>query len=282
MDAFKVSSAHELLRKILDSLAASVSGLEVPGNNETSSTEIAAIIKTISKCSQLVDQVEPKSEPQRFGNTSYREWWSGLEPIYDDVMAPLGLSTELKHYFINSFGTPSRIDYGTGHELNFMAWFGGLLLTDHVKKTKGEDILRVFSNYYDLCRKVIRRYNLEPAGSHGVWGLDDHFHIVYILGASQLTPTSMDQGQEVTPASVLDRKFVKEHCRTNLYFGAINFIYEVKRGQFFEHSPILYDISGVASWSKIRTGMIKMYEAEVFSKFPVMQHFWFGSIYKLK
>lgn len=282
MKAFEASSAHKLLKKVLESLASSVSGLEVPVSGQTSNGAVATVIGAMSRCSELVDKVKPSDKPQRFGNTSFRKWNSGVAPIYDDAFLSLKLPGELKHYFVNAFGTVSRIDYGTGHELNFVAWFGGLLLGNHLSNVTGEDILRVFSCYYDLCRKIIRSYNLEPAGSHGVWGLDDHFHVVYILGASQLAPTSMDQGQEVTPASVLDRKFVAEHARTNLYFGAINFIYDVKRGQFFEHSPILYDISGVVSWRKIRTGMMRMYEDEVFHKFPVMQHFWFGSLYNLQ
>ena len=66
----------------------------------------------------------------------------------------------------------------------------------------------------------------------------------------------------------------------NLYFSAIGFIYDVKKGPFWEHSPMLYDISGVrAGWAKINKGMIKMYMAEVLSKFPVVQHFYFGSLF---
>lgn len=65
-----------------------------------------------------------------------------------------------------------------------------------------------------------------------------------------------------------------------MYFSAIGFIYDVKRGPFWEHSPILFDISGVtAGWAKINKGMIKMYNAEVLGKFPVVQHFPFGSLF---
>jgi serine/threonine-protein phosphatase 2A activator len=65
-----------------------------------------------------------------------------------------------------------------------------------------------------------------------------------------------------------------------MYFSAIGFIYDVKKGPFWEHSPVLYDISGIqAGWAKINKGMIKMYNAEVLSKFPVVQHFPFGSLF---
>ncbi|KAG5999916.1 Serine/threonine-protein phosphatase 2A activator 1 [Claviceps pusilla] len=82
------------------------------------------------------------------------------------------------------------------------------------------------------------------------------------------------------PSDVTNSTVVEDQRQTNMYFSAIGFINDVKRGPFWEHSPILFDISGIKDgWGKINKGMIKMYNAEVLSKFPVVQHFPFGSLF---
>ena len=56
-----------------------------------------------------------------------------------------------------------------------------------------------------------------------------------------------------------------------MYFGCIHFIKSVKKGApFGESSPMLNDISAVPSWDKVTSGLMKMFNAEVIGKFPVI------------
>lgn len=125
------------------------------------------------------------------------------------------------------------------------------------------------ASYLALIRKLIMTYTLEPAGSHGVWGLDDHSFIPYIFGSAQLGPAIADvrsvptEGSVVNapdPGDVVKADVVERERKTNMYFSAIGFIYDVKKGPFWEHSPMLYDISGIrAGWAKINKVCYSVY-----------------------
>jgi serine/threonine-protein phosphatase 2A activator len=62
---------------------------------------------------------------------------------------------EVKTYLLDSFGSYERIDYGTGHELNFVVF---LLCLFKLKVYKPDDfkslVNRVFQKYLELMRKI--------------------------------------------------------------------------------------------------------------------------------
>ena len=66
-----------------------------------------------------------------------------------------------------------------------------------------------------------------------------------------------------------------------MYFQCIKYIKNLKKGApFFESSPMLDDISRLGSWGKVSGGLLRLYEGEVLDKKPVVQHFFFGDIFR--
>ena len=45
--------------------------------------------------------------------------------------------------------------------------------------------LIAFSKYIEVIEMLRGLYRLEPAGSHGVWSLDDYHFLPFAIGASQ-------------------------------------------------------------------------------------------------
>ncbi len=62
-----------------------------------------------------------------------------------------------------------------------------------------------------------------------------------------------------------------------MYLAAIQFIHKVKKGPCGAFTRF-ERFSAMPTWTKIASGLIKMYRAEVLDKFVVMQHFLFGRL----
>ena len=229
---------------------------------------------------------------RRFGNPAYRTWAAKVSEESLGMMRALvektvpfhnsslskdtieSIALELNSYFIQSFGNQTRIDYGTGHETCFVAMLYCMATLGLLEKEDAKDIVCiVFREYLDTVRTIQRVYCLEPAGTRGVWGLDDYQILPFLWGSSQLV-----EQVTIKPSSIHSMEILNEYCETYLYVGCIKFIRDMKAGPFHETSPMLHDISGLESWKKINGGMVKLYMGELLSKIQVMQHFLLGSI----
>ncbi|TDL25553.1 Phosphotyrosyl phosphatase activator [Rickenella mellea] len=237
------------------------------------------MVRLLDQLDSWIDEIPPLPTPQRFGNLAFRTWGKRLEDHASELLEILlppqlkGFAPQLKPYLIISFGSFLRMDYGTGHE----AAFGLLLLCltlirffNPVPEEEREVVMTVFERYLRLCWKLQDVYKLEPAGSHGVWGLDDYSFLGYILGSAQL------RDQTIIPVSSILRPPLPP---SNLYYLSIMRIHQVKSGPFHEHSSQLHSIAvGVPNWGKVNSGLFKMYEAEVLWKRVVVQHLPLGGL----
>lgn len=276
---FRDSSTIKNYLGFIVSLSESIRGHKIsdPCHVSPVITKIISILQTLI---QFVDQIPPLQQSARYGNLAYRDWHNRMTENSDSFMLqllPTHLSSatiELTPYFTDSFGNSTRIDYGTGHETNFTAWLYCLARLGIINEEDYQAVVsRVFVKYLELMRMLQLVYSLEPAGSHGVWGLDDYHFLPFIFGASQLIDHKYMKPKSIHNEDILDN-FSNEY----LYLQCIQFVKKVKKGLFAEHSPLLDDISGVPNWNKVNTGLLKMYKVEVMDKVPIMQHFLFGSL----
>ena len=248
---------------------------------------VSAILAVLDRVQQLVDETPRDTDSastSRFGNPAFRVLYEKIVSTTDALLRTLpGLEAdqrararqELAVYFYESWGNAKRIDYGSGMELNFVCWL--LLLVKlgvlQLPRDAPAMVLRVFWRYIEIMRVIQATYWLEPAGSHGVWGLDDYHFLPFLWGAAQL----MDHAY-LRPKSIHDNEIVDECAKDYMYFACIQSINAIKTESLRWHSPMLDDISSVRSWSKVNEGMVKMYRAEVLLKLPIAQHIFFGSL----
>jgi serine/threonine-protein phosphatase 2A activator len=281
-DLFLSSPTYKLLLAFVFGLTDSVVDTPVSAVRDSDlSSAVKQILKILDNVEDTVNRSPPEDQgDSRFGNKGFRDFLDLAAKEHSAWHTELGIKSneaieEVSTYFLQSFGNRTRIDYGSGHELNFMLW---LLCLYQLRIITPSDfrplVLRVFTRYLTLMRLIQSSYYLEPAGSHGVWGLDDYQFLPFLFGSSQLLHHPL-----IRPLSIHQSLTLEEYGKDYLYLGQVNFVNSVKNVEGLRwHSPMLDDISSAKSWSKVEAGMRRMFVAEVLKKLPVMQHFLFGSL----
>uniref|UniRef100_A0A6Q2XCV2 Serine/threonine-protein phosphatase 2A activator n=1 Tax=Esox lucius TaxID=8010 RepID=A0A6Q2XCV2_ESOLU len=275
MGKWKRSQAYADYMGFVLTLNEGVKGKKLTCEYKVSET-IEKLLVLLGTLDRWIDETPPADQPSRFGNKAFRTWYAKL----DQVKMQTGVSVipedkaaaapEIAVYLKESVGNSTRIDYGTGHEAAFAIFLcclckiGALTVDDQLAI-----IFKVFDRYLEVMRKLQKTYRMEPAGSQGVWGLDDFQFLPFIWGSAQFIdhPT-------LEPRHFVDEKVVNENHKDYMFLECIKFINE--------HSNQLWNISAVPTWSKVNQGLVRMYKAECLEKFPVIQHFKFGSLLSIQ
>lgn len=281
LETWQKCPAYRDLIGFVQALNESVKRKELSEVSKSVSDRMKELLVLLDTLNSWIDEIPPEEEQVgRFGNKSYRKWHERLVERCPDLIKGLlpeklaGAVVELKAYFTDAFGNSRRIDYGSGHEANFIAFLCCLCKLGVISQADSAAlVLIVFDRYLALMRRLQTTYRMEPAGSQGVWGLDDHQFLPFYFGSAQLMDNGIIEPKHF-PEDGLAEKYVDRY----MFMGAVAFISKVKTGPFAEHSNVLWNISAVRHWSKVNSGLLKMFKAEVLGKFPVMQHFVCGTL----
>ena len=287
-ERFLSSPSHTLITAFAFNLADSIRGTPVTEvAKQERSPAISSLLTSLDKTEQiLLDNPAEDNNGSRFGNPAFRTFVSSVssrsQALHHDLLSVLPAELresaldEVCTYFNNAWGSSTRIDYGSGHELNYLIY---LLCLNRLSILPSSDFqqaaLIVFPRYLKIMRKIQDTYYLEPAGSHGVWGLDDYHFLPFLFGAAQL-----ESHPFIRPLSIHNTATIDAYGDEYVYLDMVRHVNSTKTVQGLRwHSPMLDDISGVKEgWGKIYQGMRRMFLHEVIGKLVVMQHFLFGGL----
>lgn len=297
LEAFQHGAAYATLEAFLVELVESVKGRAlsaVPATPpDTPTGALVGLLRTARTALLARHPRAPADGAARFGSPAFRDWLAELQdallPAFCAAL-PAGLDAallaDLAGYLGNVFGSAQRVDYGTGHELHFLAallHFRALFPDAPAAPL----VLHVFWEYLRVMRALQAAYWLEPAGSHGVWGLDDYHFLPFLFGAAQLVGHA-----HLRPRAIHAPDIVEYVAPEFMYFECVATIVRLKEAISRQHgvvsdassssirwlSPLLDDISAAKSWDKVCTGLLRMWRAEIVGKLPIMQHFLFGRL----
>ena len=151
---------------------------ELESPSVTYSNTVQSLKELLGRLDAMIEEAPPDTGPRRFGNASFRKWYSIMETRISELLTaylpsklraagenpPDGLDAkiELKEYLLGSFGSPQRLDYGTGHELSFVAFIaclwklGGFERTTDGAEERGIVLGLIEPYVYSIhCRRLV-------------------------------------------------------------------------------------------------------------------------------
>ena len=201
----------------------------------TASRGVTALVAALDNLTLLIDAVPPAAAALRYGNPAFRTWHAQAvdrAPGLLRSVLPEGRAADadvLSPYLTDALGNASRVDYGTGHETAFVELLFCLAAAGAVAEGDARALVtRAFASYARLTRRLQTTYWLEPAGSHGVWGLDDYVFLPFYWGAAQLEGASAAGAGAPRPGGIRDDRALAEWGDEYMYLDAVRFVRQVR------------------------------------------------------
>lgn len=224
-------------------------------------------------------------EARRYGSPKFREWHAWLVQALPELLQPLTDNKELAARLAASFGDPGRVDYGTGHECAFVVFLlaaSKVNVVSHDDIDSGSVVCGVFAEYLRTCRAVQTCFGLEPAGSRGVWALDDYQFLPFLLGCSQMShPTEHNRaesafGDEDTGLICVDAASLVSQ---SMFYECLVFV-KASTGTtpLDVAAPLLFNLSR-QPWHVNARRLLRLFDEEVLGQQPVVQHMLFGELF---
>lgn len=253
---FVKTDAYRKVKEFIYKIDLSIKENKMPRNE-------IIIMPVLLECEKAIEETELSKEPCRFANKGMVTVIEKIEKLSDE-------KCNGNLYLKESFGNKVRMDYGTGHELNFLCFIltqvkqnePNLFRAPNSSQEEGiidshylNDVEFILDNmwyYMKLIRRHIKKFNIEPAGARGCWSVNDFSLMGHVMGSgvAVLEPTLSD--------------FYLKY--KDIWSEAIK-----------RPNPLLFQIIALDARSA-NLGLIKMYFNDVLEKFVVTQHFIFGEI----
>ena len=249
---------------------------------------VTALVAALDTLTRLIDAVPPAAAALRYGNPAFRTWHAQAVDRAPELLRsvlPEDRASDadvLAPYLTDALGNPSRVDYGTGHETAFVELLFCLAAAGAFEESDARALVtHAFSSYSRLTRRLQTTYWLEPAGSHGVWGLDDYVFLPFYWGAAQLEGAAAAGAGAPRPGGIRDDRALAEWGDEYMYLDAVRFVRQVRESARVcgwwgkgkrrhtqptspppSHSPgqerpprrdvpMLCDIAAVPTWAKV-------------------------------
>lgn len=241
--------------------------------------KLDAIIPATFAAPQVIDT--KASASLDLGNREYRRWSrSMLRDIFHILEAALPVKkcryvNELGQYLSGAFGSSTKIEYGTGHELSFLFFLCALFEAEIL--FRGEDLaasaLILFVRYLKFVRRLQVTYSVVSANSQGAYALDKFQFVPFIWGIAQLCHEA-----PFSPQRMLDKEIMEQYKKDYLLIDSVGHVSDTNTGSFARHSSQLWSLAALSSWTKIHSGLMFMYMEDILLDFDTLHALRFGEL----